>query len=82
MRSFFMSGRFYDLATDSEVELDDDFADIEELGYSRSLRQTSDDEWYSAQDPAYLERIRLERDHGPTTSTFLLRKQPKQKPQS
>jgi len=71
-----MTGRFYDLATESEVELDDDFADIEELGYQRSIKQTSDAEWYSAQDPAYLERLRLDRDHGSTSYEFLLRRQP------
>ena len=76
-----MSGRYYDLATESEIDLDDDFADIEELGYSRSLRQTSDNEWYSAQDPAYLERLRLERDHGGTPYAFLLRGKPKHKSQ-
>jgi hypothetical protein len=76
-----MSGRYYDLATESEIDLDDDFADIEELGYSRSLRQTSDEEWYSAQDPAYLERIRLDRDHGHTAYSFLLRGKPKHKSQ-
>ena len=70
-----MQGRFYDLATDSEVDLDDDFADIEELGYRRSIKQTSDDEWFSAQDPAYLERQRIERDHGSTSYEFLLRTQ-------
>ena len=61
--AFFMPGRFYDLAADTEIDLDVEESEAAYLGY-RSLSDTADYEWEGAQDPAEKERKRLAR-HGP-----------------
>jgi len=62
-----MPGRFYDLAAETEIDLDaEDRLEESEaayLGY-RSLSDTADYEWEGAQDPVEKERKRLAR-HGP-----------------
>jgi hypothetical protein len=58
-----MAGRYYDLAADTEIDLDLEESEAVYLGYRRRLTDTPDSEWYGAQDPVERERKRLAR-HG------------------
>jgi hypothetical protein len=58
-----MLGRYYDLAADTEIDLDIEAPEAAYLGYRRCLSDTADSEWFGAQDPVEHERKRLAR-HG------------------
>jgi len=49
-----------DIATGTIVEIENDLDDLELYGYEEAI--TNDDSlWFSAQDPAWLERKRLDK---------------------
>ena len=64
-----MRGRHWDQLTDQIINLETD-DDLDHLGY-RSIKQTDDAEWFGAQDPADLERKRLDKQHGDTLWEFI-----------
>ena len=67
----FLMPRYFDLATDTEIDLDADTDDVEYLGYQK--RRVSLDEWFGAQDPAQRERERLDKLHGDKPFEFIHR---------
>jgi len=56
-----MLGRYYDLAADTETDLDIEAPEAVYLGYRRCLSDTADSEWFGAQDPVERERKRLDK---------------------
>ena len=54
-----MIGRYYDLAADTEIDLDIEAPEY--FGYRRCLSDTADSEWFGAQDPVESERKRLDK---------------------
>jgi hypothetical protein len=65
-----MAGRIWDTLTEQIIYLDADDTTLDYYGY-RSIKETDDAEWFGAQDPADLERKRLDKEHGSTYWEFM-----------